>query len=290
MRGGPRAVLLLVVLATLLANLEVGLVNVALPTLAAAFSVEVVTVQWVALAYQLTIIGTLLLFGLLVVVVEQRQEAPLIDLLLLAHWRLAAGLVIAWLTFIALASNMFLIPFVLQAVLGYSAARAGLVMMVVPLMIVPIAPLAGALADRYGSRLPATVGLAATVVAILGMAQLQPATPLWFTVAVLALYGVGAGLFQAPNNRAVLSAAPIRRTESVSGMLALARNLGQVVGVAIASTVWTWRQTHYTHVAVSPGASLAAGLRDALLVLAGVRLLALFIMASRRDAQGAPHA
>ncbi len=62
----PLAILALVVTATALANLEVGLVNVALPTLAVTFGVGPATVQWVAIAYQLAIVGTLVLFGRLV--------------------------------------------------------------------------------------------------------------------------------------------------------------------------------------------------------------------------------
>jgi EmrB/QacA subfamily drug resistance transporter len=454
----PTSVLALVVLATMLSNLEVGLVNVALPTLAARFQVGPTTIQWVALAYQLAIVGTLVLFGrlvdllggrplyltgmatvaiasvlaalsqsvlwlilargllglgaamllatgqallaiayseqgrgralgimhmavagglmagpsiggllittigwramflaplplalgafwwawnmlptldqrsrepldlvgavlvfataacavfgltrlaqddqaaaiiplllalvagLLFVMVERRQAAPLVDLGLLTQWSLSAGLLAALLTFIALASNMFLIPFALQDLMGHSAAVAGLVMMIVPVVILPIAPLAGVLADRFGSRLPTMTGLVAITVAITGMAQFRATTSLAFAGTVLALYGLGAGLFQAPNNSAVLGAAPVGRTGIVSGMLALARNLGQVLGVAVASAVWSWQHIQYQQQAyVPPDRALAAGLRDAFLVLAGFGLLALVVTALRKEAKG----
>ena len=225
-----------------------------------------------------------LLFGF----AERRQVAPLVELRLLKQWRLSAGLLAALLAFIALASNMFLIPFALQDLMGHSAAVAGLVMMTVPITILPVAPLAGALADRAGSRLPAAIGLAAISSAIVGMAQFRSTTSLWFAVAVLALYGVGAGLFQAPNNRAVLGAASPGRTGVVSGMLALARNLGQVIGVTVASTVWTWRRAHYATLS-PPGSALAAGLRDTFLVLAAFGLLALAVTTFRAEPKGATH-
>ena len=228
-----------------------------------------------------------LLAGGLFVRVERRQSAPLVDLHLLERWRLAAGLLAAWLTFIALASNMFLIPFALQNLMAYSAAGAGIVMLAVPVAILPVAPLAGALADRFGSRLPTVTGLVAIVAAIVGMAQFQATTPRWFAVAMLALYGVGAGLFQAPNNSAVLASAPARRTGTISGMLALARNLGQVTGIVVASTVWTWRQHYYERLTHLPQRALAASLHDAFLVLAGFGLLALIVTALRPQAKGA---
>lgn len=231
----------------------------------------------------------LLLFALgatlLFVLVEHWQVAPLVDLRLLTHWHLAAGLLTAFLTFIALAANMFLVPFALQTVMGYSAAISGLVMMTVPLALLPVAPLAGAFADRFGSRLPTAAGLAVIIVAILGMAQFRATTSVRFVVVVLALYGIGAGLFQAPNNRTVLESAPRGQIGVVSGMLALSRNLGQVVGVVVASSVWAGRQAYYERRAVPLDQALATGLRDAFVVLAACGILALSISAGRSTAE-----
>ncbi len=225
-----------------------------------------------------------LLAVLLFVLLERRQTAPLVDLCLLKRWSLLAGLLAALLTFIALASNMFLVPFALQDLMGYPASVAGLVMMAVPMTILPVAPLAGALADRVGSRLPTAAGLVAIITAVVGMAQFRAVTPLWFAVAILALYGIGAGLFQAPNNSAVLGSAPEGRMGAVSGMLALARNLGQVMGVAVASTVWTSRQKRYEQLAELPlSSALTAGLHDTFLALAGFALLALLVSTLRSE-------
>ncbi len=218
---------------------------------------------------------------LLFVLIERRHPAPLFDLRLLSAWPLAAGLLTAWLTFIALAANMFLVPFALQTLMGHSAVVAGLVMMTVPFAILPVAPFAGRLADRFSTRLPTTMGLAAITMAILGMAQFRATTPLSFAIAVLALYGIGAGLFQAPNNSTVLSAAPTGRVGVVSGMLALARNLGQVMGVVLASGVWAWRQEHYERMLLPVERAVAAGLRDAFLALAVCGVLALVVAAGR---------
>ena len=217
------------------------------------------------------------------ITVERRHPAPLVELSLLTRWSLTSGLVAAFLTFIAMASNMFLIPFSLQDLMGHSAAEAGLLMMVVPLSILPVAPFAGSLADRYGVRLPATAGLVAVSAAIVGMSQFKAETSLLFAITVLALYGIGAGLFQAPNNSAVLGAAPEDRVGTVSGMLALSRNLGQVAGVAIASGIWTLRHSQYEQMANwSQLQILGASLRDSYLVLFLVGLVALVVSVLRR--------
>src|SRR6202042_850029 len=49
----------------------------------------------------------------------------------------------------------------------------------------------------------------------------------------MALCGTGFGLFQSPNNRAMLSAAPRERSGGASGMLGTARLLGQTSGAAL---------------------------------------------------------
>ena len=221
--------------------------------------------------------------SVLLIVVERRHPAPLIDLRLLAHWDISAGLLVAFLTFIALASNMFLIPFALQDLMGYPVDTAGLLMMVVPLAILPTALLSGILADRIGNRLPSIAGLVAIVGAIVGMAQFGAEPAIWFVLAVLVLYGIGAGLFQAPNNSAVLGAASAQRIGTISGMLAMARNLGQITGIAVASTVWIWRQAHYEQMTSPPMSPLALGLRDGFLVLAGFGAVATVISMLRRE-------
>jgi DHA2 family multidrug resistance protein-like MFS transporter len=48
----------------------------------------------------------------------------------------------------------------------------------------------------------------------------------------MALSGAGFGLFQSPNNRTLIAAAPRERSGGASGMLGTARLLGQTVGAS----------------------------------------------------------
>lgn len=218
-------------------------------------------------------------------VVPQPAARPRPDRPLGRSWPLLSGLLAAFLAFVALAANMFLIPFALQPLMGLSPARAGLVMIAVPLTILIVAPLSGRLTDRIGPRWPATAGMGLVAVAILLMAQLRPASTIPFAVLVLVLYGMGAGFFQAPNNAAVMTAAPPGARGMVSGTLALARSLGQIGGVALASTIWSWRQAVYTRRPDSED-PLGGALRDAFLVLAAVAVIAVIVSMLRGDAPG----
>ena len=195
--------------------------------------------------------------------VERRAPAPLLDPALLRRRAVASGLLAAGLIFVAMAANMFLVPFLLRVLLGLAPTMAGAVMATVPVAILLLAPLGGGLADRFGPRLPATLGAALVTAAIGLLATVRPASPVGLVVGALALYGAGAALFQAPNNSAVLAAVPAGHLGAASGLLALARQLGQILGVVLAGGVVQARR----------GGGEAAAFRDALLALAVAGLL-----------------
>lgn len=172
------------------------------------------------------------------VVVELHAPEPTVDLRLFRNRGFSAGLAASFFNFVAMASNMFLMPFFLQEALGQSAARAGAVMMLMPVGVLVAAPLGGAIADRVGPRLPATLGMALITAAIVLMAGFTTGVSVPEIVAVLGLYGVGAGLFQSPNISGVLGCAPADSLGVASGTLSTLGRLGQVVGVAVAGGLW----------------------------------------------------
>ncbi|HEV2071016.1 MAG TPA: MFS transporter [Acidimicrobiales bacterium] len=214
-------------------------------------------------------------------ILERRSEAPLFDLRLFADRRFSFGVAASFLDFVAMAANMFLLPFLLVDHLALGATRAGMVMAVVPLTIVAAAPMAGIAADRIGSRRPATAGLGALTLAIVAMAALRPGTPLGWVVAVLALYGVGAALFQSPNVSDVLGTVVAGRVGMAAGALATAGRLGQVLGVAVAGGVWQAGLRHHG----STVAGTSAAFRDAFLVLACFGFLAMVASWARGDTE-----
>ena len=55
----------------------------------------------------------------------------------------------------------------------------------------------------------------------------------------MALCGAGFGLFQSPNNRAIITSAPRERSGGASGMLGTARLLGQTIGAALVALMFS---------------------------------------------------
>jgi DHA2 family multidrug resistance protein-like MFS transporter len=133
---------------------------------------------------------------------------------------------------------MVALPFLLQLQLHFSAVETGLLMTPWPLAIAVAAPMAGRLADKYPAGLLGGAGLFLFAMGLLSLAFLPP-EPTHFDIAWrMVLAGAGFGLFQSPNNRAMLSAAPKERSGGASGMLGTARLLGQTTGAALVALLF----------------------------------------------------
>jgi len=90
----------------------------------------------------------------------------------------------------------------------------------------------------------------------------------------MALSGAGFGLFQSPNNRTMVAAAPRERAGGASGMLGTARLLGQTTGAALVALLLARYALRGTEVALVLGAGMAlvgAGLSTLRLSPAGAR-------------------
>ncbi len=154
-----------------------------------------------------------------------------VDLLVLRGFR--AAVLTGFLAFVA--SNFFIIsmPFTLMSALHRSAVATGLLITPWPLAIVAVAPLVGRLSDRYPAAVLSSLGLGLTACGFLAL-RLMPTAPSDLDIAWrIALAGAGFGLFQPPNNRAILVSAPVSRTGSASAMISVARLLGQTIGAML---------------------------------------------------------
>jgi DHA2 family multidrug resistance protein-like MFS transporter len=107
-----------------------------------------------------------------------------------------------------------------------------------PLAVWFAAPLAGRLADRYPAAILGGLGLVALAAGMALMAGLPADASAWDISWRMALCGLGFGFFQAPNNRTMLSAAPLDRSGAAGGMLATARLTGQTLGATLTAILF----------------------------------------------------
>lgn len=169
---------------------------------------------------------------------ESKFSFPLLDLSLLRNGRFSLSLLTGVLVFVVIAGTIFILPFYLELVLGYRPRHVGLLLAVSPILGGCVAPLAGYLSDRLGSRLISLAGLGCMTLGCLLISTFSAQlTDLGYILRV-APFGVGIGLFQSPNNSAIMGDAPPNRLGIASGLLSLSRTLGQTTGLSLMATLF----------------------------------------------------
>lgn len=168
---------------------------------------------------------------------ETTVKSPMLHLALFRNRLFSFSVGSAMVNYICMASVLFLVPFYLIQGRGFSAAKAGMVMTAQFLSMVVMAPISGRIADRVGSRVPATTGMAILAVGLFILSAMNGESPLHLVAIGLMVTGVGVAIFATPNNSAMLGAAPPGRKGIASGVLATSRLLGMATGVSFAGAI-----------------------------------------------------
>ena len=221
-----------------------------------------------------------ILLSVLFIHIEQTSSQPMIDLKLFSEPVFTTGLITGFLTFTCMAGTIFLMPFFLENVLHYPIRQIGLLLGVVPLAMGITAPISGSLSDRYGSFSITVIGLVFLVGGYISLTTLsQYTTSLGYVLRFLPI-GIGTGIFQSPNNSAIMGTAPRSRLGIVSGILSITRTLGQTTGIATLGAIWASRinqlSSDFSGSAVEAPASIqVAALQDTFKVTVVIMSIAL---------------
>jgi DHA2 family multidrug resistance protein-like MFS transporter len=230
------------------------------------FGAETFARESAVLGGALVVIG--IASGAILVRREWGDPAPLFPVDLLRNRTFGMSIGTSTVSFAAQMLAYVTLPFLFQSVLGRSAFETGLLMTPWPLALGVIAPIAGRLADKVRAGLIGGIGLAIFAVGLFMLSRLG-AHPGTFDIAWrMAVCGIGFGLFQSPNNRTIVSSAPVNRSGAAGGMLATARLLGQTTGAVAVGVAF-----HLFGVNVGP--NLLAASAVAALIAAGLSLLRL---------------
>ncbi len=170
---------------------------------------------------------------------ELQAAAPMLDVRLFKTPLFSLGVSASFMSFLGMSSVRFLMPFYLQAVLGFSPSVVGLIIVPSALMMMIMGPLSGRLSDRYGWRRLNVGGLIISATGLFLLSRITETSPLGYVMAGMVLQSLGLSVFNAPNNSSILSTVDPAKYGVVSGFLNLVRNFGNVTSIAVATAIVT---------------------------------------------------
>jgi len=128
----------------------------------------------------------------------------------------------------------FFLSLFLQYIKDLGPRDAGFVLMVWPVTMTLISPVAGKLSDKHNPGVLASTGMAISAAGLILLCFINEQTSVAFITVVLVIMGAGFSLFSSPNSNAIMSSVEKRQLGNASGMLGTMRNVGQTFSMAIA--------------------------------------------------------
>ncbi|MEM7134269.1 MAG: MFS transporter [Chloroflexota bacterium] len=223
------------------------------------------------------------LFLLVFAILETRIEQPVIDVRLFRSSLFSINLLLRLLSFVIYVGVLLLLPFYLENIRGFSPRYSAMLFVVPSICFGIAAPTAGRLSDRFGTHRIMLAGLVMMIFGCYSLGTLTDTTSLFGYVWRLIPFGLGMGVFQAPNNSVIFGLVPTERLGMTSGLMSVMRTLGRSFGIAIIGGFWTSRVTQYAGKQLTGGVTEApinmqlAGMQDAFILAAAILIGALLL-------------
>jgi len=179
--------------------------------------------------------AALLLVGF--VVLERYQRLPMLDLSLFRNGSFAGSNVVAMLVSLGMFGVFFFVSLYIQNILGWSATKAGASFLPMTLLIILVAPIAGKLSDRVGSRWLMGAGMTLVSISLLFYQRVGLHSTFWTLLPAMLLGGVGMAMTMSPMTAAAMSSVPVDKAGVGSGVLNSFRQLGGSLGIALMGAI-----------------------------------------------------
>ena len=170
-----------------------------------------------------------------------RTPVALIKLALFRNSVFALSNLAALIHYSATFASGYLVSLYLQVVKGYPPQKAGLILLVQPVLMAVLSPLSGHMSDRVQPRLLSSAGMALTCVGLVLFAGLTAQTPVAVVMVNLAFIGIGFALFSSPNTNAVMSSVDRADYGVGASILGTMRLLGQAMSMVLVSFFFSLR-------------------------------------------------
>lgn len=230
---------------------------------------------------------------------ESRAPSPMLDLRLFRSRVFSIGITTNFMSFLGVTSARFLLPFYLQAALGYTPALVGIALLPNAVSRIVMGPLSGRLSDRYGWKPFNIIGLLLSAAGLFTLASLTVYSSVVLVLVGIVLQSAGSGLFQSPNSASIFSAADSSRHGVVAAFVNLSRNSSNVTGIAITASIVTaimasggFESNIDAVLESGPGSGLLdsfmTGLKTAFLAMGILQVIGAVASAFKSDARPAP--
>jgi EmrB/QacA subfamily drug resistance transporter len=204
---------------------------------------------------------------------ELRQRLPMLDLGLFKIGSFVGANIVAMLVSLGMFGVFFFISLYVQNVLGYSPTKAGAIFLPMTVLIILVAPIAGKLSDRIGSRWLMGAGMGILGVSLLLYQRIGLHTGFWSLLPQLVLGGIGMALTMSPMTSAAMGSVPVDKAGVGSGVLNSFRQVGGSLGIALMGAILLTYQ-HATKSKLVAAQQYVNGLHAALLVSAFIAFAA----------------
>src|SRR5215471_6219804 len=174
-------------------------------------------------------------------VIETRVAEPMFRLGLFRIRAFTAGNVAGLLVSIARGGIQFMLIIWLQGIWlplhGYDYSQtplwAGIFLLPLTAGFLVSGPVAGILSDKLGSRGIATAGMAVFGGSFVGLMLLPVNFPYPAFALLIALNGIGSGMFASPNSSSIMGSVPARQRGAASGMRSTFQNSGTALSIGL---------------------------------------------------------
>jgi DHA2 family multidrug resistance protein len=196
--------------------------------------------SWIIAGTAVTVVALMAL-----VIWELRVPEPVVNVRLFRNVPLAGGTGIGLLFGVALFGTTFILPQLMQQLLGYSALDSGLVLAPRAVVVFMFFPIAGWLYKYFDARLLIFGGLLMLGWAYYNLARLSLEVSFWNLVPLLVQMGVGMPFMFVTMTAVSLSTVPREHMTDASGLFTLSRSVGGNIGYAVVATlVANYTQVH----------------------------------------------
>jgi MFS family permease len=173
-------------------------------------------------------------FGIWFIILQLHISKPLVDIpTLLENKIFHNALLVQMLLYTNAFCSIFMMSLFMQVTLQHSADISGRVIAAGSIMMALIAPLSGRLSDRFKPTYISSLGISFVLLTTLLATTLSEHSTLVTVGTILAIQGVGFGLFSSPNMTMIMNSIPKERTSIASALSAKSRSLGMVGGMLI---------------------------------------------------------